>query len=104
MNKKNQIPTNHEVERFLESSLKLQRQQNRIADPDKKLVRDKDYDSNCPKPEDFIEYYPDGTKLNKIKSYIRAVAKYVDEEQEKKDPVYHREYNKIQDQKNKDKK
>tara|TARA_R100000458_G_C8245923_1_gene223863 strand:- start:1017 stop:1262 length:246 start_codon:yes stop_codon:yes gene_type:complete len=79
MNKK---ITNYEVERFLESSLKLQKKQNKVAG-DKEVVREKDYDPNAPRPEDYIEYYPDGTKLNKIKSYIRAVAKYVDEKEKK---------------------
>ena len=83
MDKKNKILTNHEVERFLESSLKMQRKKNLASDPHKKLVREKDYDPNCPKPEDFIEYYSDGTHLKKITSYIRAVAKYIDQEESK---------------------
>ena len=83
MTKKNEITTNYEVERFLESSLELQKKQNKIAGKDSNIVRDKDLDPNAPRPEDFIEYYPDGTSLKKIKSYIRAVAKYVDSQEKK---------------------
>jgi len=32
-----------------------------------------------PNPEDYVEKYSDGTQLLKIKSYIRATAKYVDD-------------------------
>tara|TARA_R100000781_G_C4040234_1_gene113712 strand:- start:281 stop:532 length:252 start_codon:yes stop_codon:yes gene_type:complete len=80
MNKK---ITNYEVERFLESSLELQKKQNKVAG-DKEVVREKDYDPNVPRPEDYIEYYSDGTSLKKIKSYIRDVAKYIDDEEKNK--------------------
>jgi len=55
----------------------------------KKLVSDEDRGIKVPKsnplddgrvnPEDFIEHYPDGTKLYKINSFIRALAKHVDD-------------------------
>lgn len=65
-----------QVEKLLEKSLEQQRRNKAAAHPVPK-------DPNVPDPEKFIEYYDDGSKLYKINSYIKAVAKYVTDQEEK---------------------
>ena len=52
-----------------------------ISDEDRgiKVPKSNPLDDGRVKAEDFIEHYPDGTKLYKINSFIRAIAKHIDD-------------------------
>ena len=47
--------------------------------PQNKNVPSNPLDDGRVNPEDFIEYYADGTKLYKINSFIKALSKHVDD-------------------------